>query len=257
VVKLFSILKTTLNENMKIYRRVRTWVMLAILVAIVGLIAYFMAREKGAEIPNGNALDFMFFSANFINTVAIFSVIVAGDIVASEFGWGTIKLLLIRPVSRTKILISKYIAVVLFTLFFIISLFLFSFLFGLIFFGTGETKTTISDVLIEYAYELPNLVIAFTIAFMISAIFRSSALAIGVSIFLMTGASELIIVLLSKYDWVKYLLYANTNLTQYKEGNHPIVEGMTMGFSLTVLAIYYLIFIGLTWWFFNKRDVAN
>ena len=37
-----------------------------------------------------------------------------GDMVAGEFTWGTIKLLLIRPASRSKILLSKYLTTLLF-----------------------------------------------------------------------------------------------------------------------------------------------
>ncbi|MFD2875395.1 ABC transporter permease [Paenibacillus rhizoplanae] len=40
----------------------------------------------------------------------------AADSVAGEFTWGTIKLLLIRPWSRSKILLSKYISLVIFSL---------------------------------------------------------------------------------------------------------------------------------------------
>ena len=45
--------------------------------------------------------------------VSIFTIIVAGGIVAGEFSTGTIKLLLIRPINRTKILVSKYLATLL------------------------------------------------------------------------------------------------------------------------------------------------
>ena len=38
--------------------------------------------------------------------VSLLTIIVAAGIVANEFRWGTIKLLLIRPITRTKILAS-------------------------------------------------------------------------------------------------------------------------------------------------------
>ncbi len=47
-------------------------------------------------------------AAGLIIMVTLFTVIIAGDMVAGEFTWGTIKLLLIRPASRAKILLSKY-----------------------------------------------------------------------------------------------------------------------------------------------------
>lgn len=247
------------NENMKIYRRWRTWIMLGIMLLFFGFIVFVMATfSDGAPIPiQPSALDVMMLSASFVTFVALFCAIVAGDIVSSEFSWGTVKLLLIRPISRSKVLLAKYIAVLIFTIFFIVILMVYALLLGLIFYGWGETNTTFIDVLIEYAYTLPSLIIGFTIAFMISAIFRSGALAIGLSIFMMVMGGDLLVMLLSRYEWAKYILYFNTNLMQYRHGGTGIIEGMSMGFSLTILAIYYVLFMALAFWFFNKRDVSN
>ena len=55
-------------------------------------------------------------TSNIIQFVGMFSIIIAGGIVASEYNWGTIKLLLIRPIDRGKILVSKYMAVIAFSL---------------------------------------------------------------------------------------------------------------------------------------------
>ena len=50
---------------------------------------------------------------NFFNEYGIFIIVVivmiAGTIVSEEFNKGTIKLLLVKPYSRLKILLSKYI----------------------------------------------------------------------------------------------------------------------------------------------------
>ncbi len=60
-----------------------------------------------------------------------------------------------------------------------------------------------------------------------------------------------------KYNWAKYILFANTDLSQYTGERKPIIEGMTLGFSVTMLIIYYIVFIGLAWTLFRKRDVAG
>lgn len=56
---------------------------------------------------NYSMWDFVADSTPLIDFAGLFTIIIAAGIVASEFNWGTIKLLLIRPISRTKILISK------------------------------------------------------------------------------------------------------------------------------------------------------
>ena len=78
-------------------------------------------------------------ASNMILLVGMFSIIIAGGIVASEFNWGTIKLLLIRPIDRGKILVSKYMAVIAFSLILLSASFVFSALMGLILFGTPDS----------------------------------------------------------------------------------------------------------------------
>ena len=90
---------------------------------------------------------------------------------------------------------------------------------------------------------------------MISAVFRNSSLSIGVAIFLMMSGSTLVVFVASK-EWAKYILFANTDLTVFFEGS-PIIEGLTLPFSVSVLAVYFVLFIGLSWFFFTKRDVAS
>ncbi|OAH56103.1 ABC transporter permease [Domibacillus aminovorans] len=94
-----------------------------------------------------------------------------------------------------------------------------------------------------------------TMAFMISAVFRNSSLAIGVSLFLLFKGPNVTYLLAMRYEWTKYILFANTNLLQYETGS-AIVEGMNFGFSIAILAVYYTAFQLLAFFVFSKRDVA-
>ena len=207
-------------------------------------------------------------AAGMISVVSLFSIIIAAGIVAREFNSGTIKLLLIRPLKRWKVLLSKYLAVLLFSLDALILLFIASFIVGGIFYGLsgvgqpylGFANGNVTEInmlwhiFTTYAYACVNLLMMVTFAFMISTVFRSNSLAVGISLFIMyTG--NILVALLSKYSWVKYILFANTNLTVYTDGT-PVVKGMTMTFSLLVLAAYFIIFNVISWLVFIKRDVA-
>ena len=207
-------------------------------------------------------------AAGMISLVSLFSIIIAAGIVAREFNSGTIKLLLIRPLKRWKVLLSKYLAVLLFSLDALILLFIASFIVGGIFYGLsgvgqpylGFANGNVTEInmlwhiFTTYAYACVNLLMMVTFAFMISTVFRSNSLAVGISLFIMyTG--NILVALLSKYSWVKYILFANTNLTVYTDGI-PVVKGMTMTFSLLVLAAYFIIFNVISWLVFIKRDVA-
>ena len=67
-----------------------------------------------APVVAKNAWSFMSEGMGAIGIIAVFVIIVAAGMVSSEFSWGTIKLLLIRPISRSKILLSKYLTLLLF-----------------------------------------------------------------------------------------------------------------------------------------------
>jgi ABC-2 type transport system permease protein len=208
-------------------------------------------------------------NAGVVTFVGLFAIIVAAGIVASEFSWGTIKLLLIRPISRTKILLSKYLTVLLFGASMLVILFIFSILLGLILFGVGDQAPHLAYVngevqeqsivvyLIKtYLLKTIDVLMMATMAFMISAVFRSSSLAIGISLFLLFMGANATALIAMKFDWAKYSLFANTDLTQYTGEMQPLVEGMTMSFSIIMLLIYFAIFLFLAFFVFNKRDVA-
>ncbi|MCM3741310.1 ABC transporter permease [Oceanobacillus luteolus] len=216
------------------------------------------------------AWQFVMENEMLLSLVSLFTIIVAAGILANEFRWGTIKLLLIRPISRTKILIAKYSSVLLFSFITAFFVLFFSWIVGLILFGFDgmnphivleknegiEYVSVIGEILTGYGFSLINLLMMATFAFMISAIFRNSALAIGLAIFLMLAGNQIVFFFIER-DWAKYILFANTDLSQYVNGNTPLMEGMTLGFSVTMLVIYYVIFVALSWVFFTKRDVAG
>ncbi|MGE6369352.1 ABC transporter permease [Planococcus kocurii] len=204
------------------------------------------------------------------SVISLFTIIVAAGIISNEFKWGTIKLLLIRPISRTKILFSKYASVLIFALTLLVFLLVTSLVVGTILFGLNGVNPSIvqqqaggfgqngvlGEIVEDYGLSLITLVMMATFAFMISAIFRSSSMAIGLAIFLMM-AGNAIVAFLSQYGWSKYILFANTNLKQYMDGAEPLIEGMTLTFSIVVLLVYFAVFIGAAWTAFTKRDIAG
>lgn len=247
------------NENMKIYRRPRTWVMAAFLLAVT--IAFAVLMKSLGQDGSISALTYMSNVSSLTMLVFIFSVVIAADIVAGEFTWGTIKLLLIRPVGRSKVLLSKYIAVLLFMLALLALLFVSSLLIGFLLFGTAGDKEipfTMGGVLRDYGFRLIELTINVTFAFMISTVFRSSALAISLAFVIMFASSSVMTILIAlKKEWAKYILFANTDLGMYFGGREPPFKEMTIGFSITMLILYYAVFIALAWTIFRKRDVAG
>src|SRR5690606_13521818 len=201
-----------------------------------------------------------------LSLVTLFTVIIAAGIVASEFSQGTIKMLLTRPVKRWKILTSKYITTMIYAILLSILTIAVSALAGLIFFGIGDGTFLVwnGSEVVEGSYWIEALKMAAlsfasvwiigTFAFMLGTVFRSSSLAIGLSIFLMfTGIQA--VYLLANYEIVKYYLFTHTDLTQFYTGFMPVPD-ITMTMSLIVLAVYFLIFMAVSYWTFSRRDVT-
>ncbi|MFD0714304.1 ABC transporter permease [Paenibacillus sp. GCM10027626] len=263
---MFDFLQLVGNENMKIYRRARTWVMLSILAALVLGIS-IIAKFVGGEDLN-NWLMMNIESSILFSFITIFTVVVSADSVAGEFTSGTIKLLLIRPWSRSKILLSKYISLLLFAVVQAILLFVLTLLLNMLLFGNDSSAGVVSEVfgvqrdipplaymMLYYMYQFISLIVVVTMAFMLSTVFRSGGLAIGLSLFmLLAGNTVAGILSFLKYEWVDYLLFLHLNLTKFISEVPPGEH--SLGFSLGVLGGYYVVFIALTWYIFNKRDVA-
>jgi ABC-2 type transport system permease protein len=255
-----------LNENMKVFRRARTWVMLAILVLISLLMPVLMKQGMGTSDtlfwqPAATTVQIAF----FLNT--IFCVVIAAETVAGEFTWGTIKLLLIRPWSRSKILASKYLTVVGFSIMSTLLVIGMALLSSYVLFShdaPAGSGVSAANALTMWGYLYIDLFITLAIAFMVSSVFRSGALAIGLSLFIMFTQNIFSLIFNpDRYVWAKYVLFNNMNLSKYMNSSSDMglmngsSGGMTLGFSLAVLAAYYVIFMVISWVVFNKRDVAG
>ncbi|MFX3632182.1 MAG: ABC transporter permease [Candidatus Pristimantibacillus sp.] len=262
---MFNFAELVMNENMKIYRRSRTWVMIGIMLALnafISVIAYFQFDGSGSMWSVFHVESVISFLL-----VTVFTAIIAAGSVADEFTTGTIKLLLIRPWTRSKILLSKYISILLFALFAVILLYLFIFVVNLLLFGYDNppasqlmvplySGSVVSYFLQYYILKFVSLVVTATLAFMLSAIFRSGGLAIGLSLFIILGVNTFMSFLaIFDYAWINYLLFIHLDLIQYLNQT-PLRAGLSFSFSLGMLAAYYVVFIFLTWYVFSKRDVA-
>ncbi|WP_342513635.1 ABC transporter permease [Sporosarcina sp. FSL K6-1522] len=198
--------------------------------------------------------------------VVLLTVIVAAGIVASEFSQGTIKMLLSRPVKRWKILTAKFIAVNVFGIMLMLVGFVVSIICAYILFPASSGQELVwngkevvaASVWGKGLYMLllsfVNVFVTATFAFMIGSVFRSSSLAIGLSLFIYFMGSTVVMVL-AKYEIVKYIIFTHMDLTIY-ESDFRIVEGVTMSFSLAVLAVYLLIFLVISYMTFIKRDIT-
>ena len=212
-------------------------------------------------------------SDNFLFIMIIVAA-VAGSIVSTEFDKGTIKLLLIRPDSRNKILLSKYIVSMFMIIFAILSAFIMQLIIGGIFFGFSSLNIPVVIYnfvqnkvmhinLFKYIFDnvlavLPEFILLATLAFAISTITNVSTLGVALPI-VGVGAADIINLIAINRNIIplKYFVTLNWNFTNYLYGGVNSFPTLSIPFSILICAIYFLIMIITAFIVFNKRNIKN
>ncbi len=205
-------------------------------------------------------------------------IILAADIVSSEHSLGTIKLLLTRPVPRWKILLSKYIALLLNISFVMILTILLCYLISGIIFGyKGWTFPVISgfqskgeELITDYVHVLPQwkyilmayglawfiCIVIGTLSFMVSVLMKNTASSMGVMLAALISGNLLEQV---AHSWpaLKYSAFTHLRLTDYLAGNTSLIPGMSLPFSLTVLSAWAIVSLVIAFATFTRQDVLT
>ena len=232
--------------------------------------------DTGNDINNSDSLKGILqsFYSQFGIFLIVVVVMIAGTIVSEEFNKGTIKLLLVKPYTRSKILMAKAITTLIMIIFVIIVTLLMEILIGGVIFGFDSLSepavaynfntNTIQEINIfaslgiQTLTQLPMIILLATLAFAISTIFSNSTLAITISL-LGYMSSSIINQLAIGYDlqFLKYFVTMNWDLSMYLYGGLPYMEGMSMLLSILICVAYFLIMMIPTFIVFKKRNIKN
>jgi len=109
------LMKLVKNENMKLYRQ-RSAVISLITVYAFTILAATLQHLNNSSPPLRYWDSVSYVLQIFIQLFMLVSMIIAIHILSREYSTGTMKLLLIRPHPRSRILLSKYIAILSYTL---------------------------------------------------------------------------------------------------------------------------------------------
>ena len=206
----------------------------------------------------------------------LFVIVIAADLVSSEHSLGTIKLLLTRPVKRWRVLLGKYLTLILAislivfifgALSYIISGFVFGFggwtapvLMGFMVEG-GELNTANVSLIPQWQYILMQFslgwfvaIVVGTLSFMLSVLIRSTAAGMGIMLASLISGT-ILSNMVSSWESAKYLFMVNLNLVGYLSGQTPPIEGISFGFSFTVLLLWGLVGLIISFARFTRQDV--
>ena len=203
-------------------------------------------------------------------------IMLAADMVSGEASSGTIKLLLVRNVPRWKILLSKYLTLIILEIMVVFFAFVLSAIISGFFFGLGGWlepvatgfkvlggKLDSSGVLNvpQWQYALMVYSLAFfvsivvgSISFMISILVKSTAASIGIIMSTLV-AGNFISYFLSDWKITRYMFMVNLRLTDYLSGSFQPIEGMNMLFSIKVLLGWTIASIIVSFLYFTKQDI--
>lgn len=237
---------------------------------------YYLEHDINPSAPGAPTFMRIFIESAIDLFLPLLVMVVAADLVSSEASAGTIKLLLVRPVKRWKVLLSKYIALLLSVSFIMLTTAVLSYVISGLVFGYGgfgmplltgfipqgeDLNTENVHMIPQWKYILIELglaafvsVVVGTLTFMLSVLLRSTAAVMGIMLAaLISGA--ILSNMVSSWHSAKYLFMVNLRLTDYIKGTAPPVEGMTLGFSLAVLAVWGLAALIIAFVVFTRRDV--
>ncbi len=269
-------------EVLKLVRRPRTWVSVALLCLLPTVVAVFLAVSRIAPRPGEGPT---FLSAVLANgqlypaaalgiVLPIFLpvsvAVVAGDSIAGEASTGTLRYLLARAVGRTRLLIAKLTAVVVYTVLAVIAVAVTGYVVGVKLFGTGTLSsyyatTTVSGTPLTTAQLLERT------ALMVGYIGWSMLGVAAVSLFLSTltdsslGAAlgglavlvgSTVLVTLDAAGGVRDWLPTRYWLAWVDLFRDPILwHDVQRG--VAVQGVYIVILLGAAWANFATRDITS
>lgn len=272
-------------ELFKIFKKWRSYIgfiAIGVLVPIIHIAMLFEGKDtidfmtrdiQQSFIFIGNLLNGYFLSFIILASLAIhipfLITLVAGDLLAGEATAGTYRLLLTRPISRTQIVTSKFIAAIIYTILLIFWLAFMSLVIGIIIFGTGEllvisNQTIIifekSDILWRFlsAYIFASL--GMTVVASLALLF-SSLVENAIGPIISTMAVIIVFLILSAiqidfFQMIKPYLFTNYILSWRLLFESPVDVSELLKAVLILLA-HIVFFYSLTLFLFKRKDILS
>jgi ABC-2 type transport system permease protein len=276
-------------ELVKLVRRPRSWVSIALLCGLPVLVAVFVAVTHLAPPPGqGPALLSAVLSSGSLYPAAALAIVlpiflpvavavVAGDSIAGEAGSGTLRYLLARPVGRTRLLAAKLVTLIVYTLAAVVLVAVTAYVTGILLFGsqpvaatpggltTSNIATSLSgtglspaDIALRTVGAVSFIAVSMlgvgAIALFLSTL-TDSALGAALGALAALITSE-VLVTLSAASAVNPYLPTRYWLAWIDFFRDPIVwRNIERGYA--VQGVYVLVFLGAAWAHFATKDITS
>ncbi|AFR99310.1 ABC transporter permease [Lentilactobacillus buchneri] len=202
-----------------------------------------------------------------INWIVLFMIAACSSIIAMEFQYGTIKELLYRKYYRGQILVSKWITMLLYSIYFYALSFVWSMLLKVVLFND---KFKLSDTyqsghsVIEAQWlgiigSFLTIWLVLSLVLLLANVFKSTAAAISIGIigyFALSMVSGVMFLLMHKWEWLKWNPLNMMNLPQQLLSSS--VHKMTLLSTPEMVVgslVYTAIFMAISYVVFKRRSV--
>ena len=277
-------IKSIYNEVIKIALKPRSYLGIAAITVLVGVILFALKSDGMSIISfvtssfeqtlsfegnvlNGNLVAFIILQMLIVQ-IPLLIALVTGDLVSGEAAMGTIRMLLTQPISRTQLLLSKFIAGGIYTLIVIVWLGFMSVIMGKLLFGSGDLMVLNSDglVILQEADVNWRYLGGFLVAFL--ALFTVSSLSICLSCFTDNSIGPIVttmsIILLFTiigtldvhvFDSVRPFLLT-THMASWRSLFEDPLPIQDIKNSILILFIHNILLISISIYVFNKKDIT-
>ena len=272
-------------ELYKIFKKWRTYIGLIAIGVLVPVIQIaimlegkdtinFMTRDlQQSFIFVGNLLNGYLISYFILNSLTVhipfLIALVAGDLLAGEATSGTYRILITRPVSRTKLIAAKFSAGLIYTCILVLWLAVMSMVLGIIIFGIGELIVLKSSMVIifarddilwrflaGYGFAALSMGVVASLAFLFSSLVEN---AIGPIV--STMAVIIVFVIISAininiFNNIRPFLFT-TYMNSWRLFFDNPVDFSEIIKSVCILLGHIIIFFGLTTLIFKRKDILS
>jgi ABC-2 type transport system permease protein len=272
-------------ELFKIFKKPRTYIAFAAIGLIILLIqlAMFSDGESYLEFMlqnlntafdiEGKKLNGYFVFYLILHTllvhVPLLICLVAGDVIAGEANMGTLRLLVTKPVSRTKLMLSKFWASTIYTLMLLTFMAVMGLLGSIALFGVSDLMVQKSDMFIlldrddvlwryvaAYGFAALSMITVASIAFLFSVFADNSIGPIIAAMSVVIVMTILTTMDIPIFNMLKPYLFTNHMLNWKGFFDNPVDLREVLK-SATILLLHIVLFVSLAVYFFRKKDILS
>jgi len=279
------LLKNTYNEFVKILAKPRSYLGIGALTLLIAIILFAMKADGSSfisfvtasfeqtlsfngNILNGNLIAFIILQMLIVH-IPLLVALVTGDLISGEAAMGTVRMLATKPISRTNIVLSKFIAGAVYTLILTIWLGFLALIVAKWIFGTGDLIVLNSDGLVILKSDdiLWRYGLSFLVAYL--ALLTISTLSICLSAFAENSigpiVSTMAIIILftiigsldvSVFDNIKPYLFT-THMASWRSFFEDPVPWGRIQESVIILMVHIVVLVSVAIFKFNKKDITS